>query len=137
MRLENYVGDIRTRYETLVPVLDERARRWWAATEARSLGHGGILCVAAATGMSRTTVRAGLMELERGITAGRIRRPGAGRRTLTAGDPDLIKALERLVDPATRGDPMWTYWRSCGYREGRRERDSAAAEVNHGHECTG
>jgi hypothetical protein len=47
VRLEGYVDDIRTRYETLAPVLDERAPRWWAATEARSLGHGGILCVAA------------------------------------------------------------------------------------------
>jgi len=117
MRLGNHVDDIRTRYETLAPVLDERARRWWAATEARSLGHGGILCVAAATGMSRTTVRAGLMELERGITAGRIRRPGAGRKALTAGDPDLIKALERLVDPATRGDPMCPLQWTCKSKE--------------------
>ena len=82
------------------------------------MGRGGIACVAAATGISRTTIRAGLKELDAkrtpdaAVDAGRLRRPGAGRMPLTARDPKLAHALERLVDPVTRGDPMgpllWT-----------------------------
>lgn len=117
MRLSNYVDDIRTRYQALAPVLDERARRWWAATEARSLGHGGILCVANATGMSRTTIQAGLRELATGQASARIRKPGAGRKPLTANDPELVRALERLVDPATRGDPTCPLRWTCKSKE--------------------
>lgn len=82
------------------------------------MGRGGIACVAAATGMSRTTIRAGLKELDAGqdadaaADAGRLRRPGAGRKRLTSRDPKLAQALERLVDPVTHGDAMgplrWT-----------------------------
>jgi DDE family transposase len=98
-------------------VLDERARRLWAATEARAIGWGGISRVAEATGLSRITIRAGLDELrttpgDEGDLAGRIRRPGGGRNPLTEPDPRLRAALEELVDPVTRGDPMsplrWT-----------------------------
>ena len=117
MKLSNYVDDIRTRYQALAPVLDERARRWWAATEARSLGHGGILCVANATGMSRTTIQAGLRELAAGQASVRIRKPGAGRKLLTANDPELMQALERLVDPATRGDPTCPLRWTCKSKE--------------------
>ena len=109
---------VKTKFAALNPLLDERLRRRWAAVEARLLGRGGIACVAAATGISRTTIHAGLKELDAGATAGaqadggRLRRPGAGRRPLTARDPKLTQALERLVDPVTRGDPMgpllWT-----------------------------
>jgi transposase len=117
MRLADRVADIRTRFEALAPVIDERARRWWAATEARSLGHGGILCVSKATGMSRTTVRAGLEELTRGGTVRRIRKPGGGRKPLTIGDPELIRTLERLVGPATRGDPTCPLCWTCKSRD--------------------
>jgi hypothetical protein len=117
MRLADYVTDIRTRLEAIAPVLDERSRRWWAAIEARALGHGGILCVAKATGMSRTTVRAGLAELAHVGAADRIRRPGAGRKPLTNADPELTKALERLVDPATRGDPTCPLRWTCKSKE--------------------
>lgn len=117
MRLSDYVNDIRTRFEAIAPVLDERARRWWAAIEARALGYGGILCVAKATGMSRTTVRAGLAELAQGGAADRIRKPGAGRMPLTDADPELTKALESLVDPATRGDPTCPLRWTCKSKE--------------------
>ena len=110
---------VKTKFSALDPLFDERLRRRWAAVEARLMGRGGIACVAAATGMSRTTIRAGLKELDAGMhaadvepDAGRLRRPGAGRKPLTARDPKLAQALERLVDPVTRGDPMgplrWT-----------------------------
>jgi hypothetical protein len=108
---------IRAKYGSLSPVMDERLRRQWAATEARDLGWGGISAVAQATGMSRTTIMAGLRELalpeeERAIEAVRIRRPGGGRKSLTETDPGLLAALEALIEPTTRGDPesplRWT-----------------------------
>jgi len=105
---------ISEKYATLAPLLDERARRLWAATEARAIGWGGISRVSEATGLSRITVRAGLDELHltRGEDAGKIRKPGGGRKALTEHDPRLLDALEALVDPVTRGDPMsplrWT-----------------------------
>ena len=111
---------VRQKYEALAPLLHEKAQRRWAACEALALGRGGISLVSAATGLSRPTIRRGLAELnttrddaqavERDRT--RIRRPGAGRPRLTTSDRFLLGDLKRLVDPATRGDPMspllWT-----------------------------
>ena len=114
------VDTLRSKYAVLRPVLDERARRLWAATEARAIGRGGIARVAEATGMSRGTVRAGLKELDSeavaevpdGAPPGRLRRPGGGRKRVTELDPDLAAALERQLEPMTRGDPesplRWT-----------------------------
>ena len=110
---------IAAKFAILKPRLDERARRLWAAVEARALGRGGISQVAAATGLSRATVRAGLQELALPATAigpqtppARLRRPGGGRKPLGTRDPHLLQALETLVDPVPRGDPMsllrWT-----------------------------
>ena len=95
------------------PVLDERARRLWAAAEARAIGYGGDALVSEATGIARETIRNGRREIEQGIEAtDRIRRPGAGRPWLKNAQPGLKAALEALVDPVTRGDPMsplrWT-----------------------------
>src|SRR5271169_5613477 len=108
---------IRRKFRLVAVELDERRRRQWAAAEARDVGWGGISLVARATGLSRPTIMAGLKELElsaksRLVAAARVRSPGGGRRPLTQSDPDLLEALERLIDPATRGDPMsalrWT-----------------------------
>jgi hypothetical protein len=108
---------IRRTYQALWPEMDERMRRQWAAAEARGLGYGGITRVSRATGLSRTTIAAGLAELElpgwqRACEARRVRRPGGGRRPLTESDPELLAALESLVEPTTRGDPesalRWT-----------------------------
>jgi transposase len=106
---------IRGKFRALGPELDERARRRWAATEALSLGWGGASAVAAATGLSRNTIRSGVRELQSAaVETGprRIRRPGSGRKRLTDREPQLQKALEALVEPATRGDPRsplrWT-----------------------------
>ena len=108
---------IRTKYRSLEPEMDERLRRQWAAAEARDVGWGGISAVAQATGLSRTTITAGLRELalpeqERVIEAYRVRRPGAGRKSVTETDPGLLAALEALIEPTTRGDPesplRWT-----------------------------
>jgi hypothetical protein len=108
---------IRRKFRMVVVELDERRRRQWAAAEARDAGWGGISLVARATGLSRPTIMAGLKELDlssrsRAIAAVRVRSLGGGRHTLTRSDPGLLDALERLIDPATRGDPMsplrWT-----------------------------
>lgn len=102
------------RYRALAGDLDERRRRLWAAAEARSHGRGGIAAVARASGISQSTIRAGLRELESGsvIGAQRVRRPGGGRKPITDTDPTLVEDLERLVDPESRGDPeqplRWT-----------------------------
>ena len=93
--------------------LDERGRRIWAATESRAIGHGGDALVSAATELSRPTIRAGRRELESGGAAdGRTRRPGAGRPGIERSQPGIGDALEKLVDPMTRGDPesllRWT-----------------------------
>ena len=95
------------------PVLDERARRLLMGAAARQLGRGGITLVAAATGASKDTVGRGAAELEAGIVVdGRVRAKGAGRKPVEHHDPGLWAALDKLVDPETRGDPMsplrWT-----------------------------
>ena len=102
------------KYQGVLPTLTERSRRRWAAVEAQSLGHGGVCAVAAATGLSRTTIYAGLEDMRLGgdLPAERIRRPGGGRKPLTRSDPGLLMALEALLEDATRGDPqsplLWT-----------------------------
>ena len=98
---------IAERFSGLGPELNERQRRLWAASEARSHGRGGIVAVSRATGISEDTIGRGIKELVSGarLEAGRVRRPGAGRRSLTVSDPALLEDLERLVDPDTRGDP--------------------------------
>jgi hypothetical protein len=94
-------------------VLDERGRRLWAAAEARSAGRGGIAAVVRATGISESTVLRGLADLKSGETPapGRMRRH-PGRVPILEREPGLEQALERLVDPVTRGDPesplRWT-----------------------------
>ena len=106
---------IQEKYKALNNILDERGKRIWAAVEARSLQHGGISKVAKATGLSRTTIHVGFKELESGESSappGRIRKKGGGRKPLTHHAPDIISALDALVEPTTRGDPesplRWT-----------------------------
>jgi Rhodopirellula transposase DDE domain len=99
---------IAERFAGLGPELNERQRRIWAATEARSHGRGGIVAVSRATGISEDTIGRGIKELREGVRLepGQVRRRGAGRPALTVSDPTLLGDLERLVDPDTRGDPM-------------------------------
>ena len=112
------IGRIRVKYRSLASMMDERMRRQWAATEAADLGWGGVTAVAMATGLARNTIMVGTHELEErrahpraGISL-RLRREGGGRKALTETDPELLQALERLVDPVTRGHPQsplrWT-----------------------------
>jgi len=117
MQDASVIQGLRRKFQALTVVLDERSRRHWAATEAKELAWGGVSAVAKATGLSRTTILAGIRELEvpetnRPIPAGGVRRPGGGRKLLVETDPGLWAALDRLVDPMTRGHPQsplrWT-----------------------------
>ena len=105
---------IHHKYQGLSNQLHEAACRRWAAVEAVSLGYGGITAVAAATGLARSTIERGITELDAGINipSNRQRQPGGGRKAATTLDPDLRAALERLVEPVSRGDPesplRWT-----------------------------
>ena len=105
---------IGVKFRALAGELNERQRRLWAASEARAAGRGGIAATARATGMAVDTIRKGIGELEAGepIGAGRVRKPGAGRKALTETDPKVLIDLERLVEADRRGDPesllLWT-----------------------------
>lgn len=105
---------IRDKYWHLSSELDERGRRRWAAIEARSLGRGGIAAVATATGLSDRTIRNGIKDLDslEPLAPDRQRRRGGGRKSLTDEQPELLDALDKMINPTTRGDPMsplrWT-----------------------------
>lgn len=107
---------LRAKYKILATALDERALRLCAAEDAKMFGYGGISFVAQAAGLSRTTLHAGRAELAAGTgsprPAGRIRQAGGGRKRSQDKEATLLADLDRLLDPATRGDPMsplrWT-----------------------------
>ena len=105
---------IREKFRSLGSFLNEHTRRVWAATEANALGYGGASLVARATKISRRAILVGQREIKTGnvLPEGRVRRPGGGRKSTVAHQPDLPKKLESLVEPLTRGDPMsplrWT-----------------------------
>jgi len=102
---------ISSRFKHVEPYLDERSRRILAAAEAKAAGRGGISAVARSTGVSRNAIRAGMKEIADTVSGAsvepsRVRRAGGGRKRADAKDPELLPLLERLVAPATRGDPM-------------------------------
>jgi hypothetical protein len=101
---------IKARFERLVPYLDERARRLFAANEALTAGWGGVTAVSQATGVARSTIGRGLAELrsDNAPLKGRIRRPGGGSKAKIETEPGLLDALEELVQSAIRGDPEAT-----------------------------
>lgn len=107
------VDAIRNKLDQMWPHLNERSRRMLAGAEALQIGYGGVSLVSRACGLSRVTVTKAIKELQHTpISEGRIRRSGGGRRQLVELDPGLTHALESLVEPLTRGDPMsplrWT-----------------------------
>jgi hypothetical protein len=98
---------IRTRYQAVRASLDERRRRLHTAAEAVSAGYGGVAAASRATKVARSTIRRGIKDLkEPAALTGRVRRKGGGRRKLTTKDPALLGELERLLEPATMGDPV-------------------------------
>jgi hypothetical protein len=98
---------IKARFEALAPVLDERARRLFAASEARAAGHGGVVAVSRATGIARSTIDRGLAELRAGPLdlGGRVRRTGGGGKPASETQPGIVAALNELVQSSIRGDP--------------------------------
>jgi hypothetical protein len=111
MSPEESVGQ---KWRLLEPTLDERMRRLWAGTEAGAMGHGGVAAVARATGMAISTVRKGRDEVRAGARPEDVVnvRRSTGKRPLEVVHPEVWPALEKLVDPVTRGDPesplRWT-----------------------------
>ncbi len=109
---------IADKFRNLSSLMNEKLKRRWAGCEAMALGRGGISAVAEATGLSRTTIRKGIREVNENYPElaqeihGRIRTPGAGRPPVEQADPAVITDLEQLVSPATRGEPtsplLWT-----------------------------
>jgi hypothetical protein len=98
---------IRYRWDTVGSKLDERGRRLFAAGEVRTAGWGGLAVVSRITGLARSTINRGEDDLDgEGLPKGKVRRAGAGRKAIAATDPELVPALQRLVEPATLGDPM-------------------------------
>lgn len=109
---EHLIGQVRQKYLSVGFCLNELGRRIWAATEAKSLGYGGIKVVIEATGMSSATIHKALKELDNydAIDKTRVRKTGGGRKSLK--NTDVVHALDRLVEPTSRGDPesplRWT-----------------------------
>jgi len=98
---------IRQRWEAVGCKLDERGRRLFAAGEVRTAGWGCLAVVSRITGLARSTINRGADDLDaEPLPKGRVRRTGGGRRAVCETDPGLVPALERLVAPATLGDPM-------------------------------
>ena len=101
------VPELKRKFRSVWSHLDERTRRLVAANEALSLGYGGVSLVHHACGLSRKAIAKGIREIQGGDRplVGRVRRPGAGRKSLTQIDPGLVPRLEGLIDAQTRGDP--------------------------------
>ena len=109
------IQEVNEKYEWISEHLNEKSRRIWAATEANSIGWGGITIISKATGIDAKTIRKGITELggkKWGESKNRIRRKGGGRKKLKDTEKNIVKALESLVNPVTRGDPesplRWT-----------------------------
>ena len=98
---------VREKFEALSRVLDERSLRVWCATEAKALGRGGSALIHRATGISWPTITKGISELEDAtpLERGKIRRQGGGRKKLVEKDTTILKDLDSLIEPVTRGDP--------------------------------
>ena len=111
--MRNGESAVAERYRLMAVHLNERQRRAFAASEARTFGYGGIAAAARACGLAENTVRKGLRELdEQPLEPGRVRKPGAGRPAAEDSDPELLEVLRKLVEDDTRGDPervlLWT-----------------------------
>ena len=106
---------IEKKIEKVLPYLNEKQQRIYLASEAEYLGFGGVTAISEASGISRPTIILGKKEINEGIIElphDRIRKKGGGRKKLYEKQPRLLKELDKLIDPETRGDPMsplrWT-----------------------------
>ena len=125
---------IQRKYLAIRDSLNERSRRLWAAAEAREAGRGGCAAVLRVTGMSSRTLAKGLHELQSPVDLppGRIRRPGGGRKPVKVVEPGLVEALDKLVEPSTRGEPESPLrWTCKGTRRLARELGRQGYHVSH------
>ena len=126
--IETYI----TKYNAIKSCLNEKGRRLWSAVEAKNYGYGGVTVLSKATKLSRPTIHKGITELELPINEERVRELGGGRKKLTDVYPDILKSLDKLVEPTSKGDPenplRWTskstrrlseQLRKQGYKIGR------------------
>jgi transposase len=111
---------LRLKYQKILPTLNERSRRYWAATEAYAYGWGGIAIVCKATGFSKVTIHKGLKEIQNrnSLDFNRLRKNGGGRKKIIDQQPNILNAIESIVDPTSRGDPESTLrWSSKSVRK--------------------
>lgn len=133
------ITTIREKYNLLNSLMDERMRRLWAASEALSFGWGGIRIVATATGISQTTIAAGISEIQNPVDEDsdsyqqkqKIRKLGGGRKKLIEQDPKLLKDLKSLLEPVTRGHPQSALLWTC-----KSTRNLAEELVKRGHQVS-
>ena len=133
LKKEKLVSDVRDRYNRISGSMNELSKRLWAGNECISIGHGGIGIVSSATGMARDTVVHGRNDVIAKKNAGkRIREKGAGRKKSVDIIPGLQKALQGLVNPATRGDPMSSFlWTSKSLRKLSKELKKEGYDVSY------
>lgn len=110
--IEKHIQKVKTKYIELSFCLNEKSKRLWAATEAKSIGRGGINIVHKATGIDFKTIGKGVKELTSGKSDDRLRKVGGGRKKIRDTQGNILEALEKLIEPVTRGDPesslLWT-----------------------------
>ena len=133
------VATVHRKFQMLSGAMNERLARLWSGAEARLIGRGGITIVSAATGLAHTTIRRGIRELSeqaahpgRALAPSRSRRAGGGRKKITQSDPQLLAALESLVDPVTRGDPESPLRWTCKSTRRRTVGDRRSGEADAG-----
>jgi transposase len=109
------IPGLKIRIETMLPILNERQRRVFLATEAIAIGYGGISRISKISGISRVTITQGIKEIENGhITQNtdRSRRKGGGRKPISEVQSGIIQELENILEGNVSGDPMkplmWT-----------------------------
>lgn len=129
----NNTHELKDRYESLFPHLNERQRRMVAAADAQELGRGGITAVANASGLSRPTLHKAIKELKaEPLDPERVRQLGGGRKKVEENDPAILEALELLIDPATRGDPMSPLrWTCKSTRQLARAMEKQGHQISH------
>ena len=102
----------RSKYDAIKSCLNEKGKRLWTAMEAKTYGYGRITILSKATGLSHPTIRKGVLELELPVDEERIRKAGGGRKKLTERYPNILDALDKLVEPTSKGNPenplRWT-----------------------------
>ena len=110
--IEKHIQKIKIKYQQLLFCLNEKSKRLWCATEAHSIGRGGINIVHKATGIDFKTISKGIKELASDKSDDRLRKVGGGRKRIRDTQSNILVDLEKLIEPVTRGDPesslLWT-----------------------------